>query len=178
MKFFDRENAYLGRSTGTPKAVRMVKVSPLRLAPPGLGSAAVLDGPENEACVLRTVAVQQPETKGTFLFEFVEDRGAWVGKYARAAKPWSAVTAEWLAAAWEVAAETLRRHLSGTAQPQDVRCAECGRVVPVPADAPGPVAEVLCGTEHVLTFGGEKAAVVAASGAVTWALVRGERRST
>ena len=146
----------------------MVKVSPLHLAPPSLGAAAVLDGPESEARVLRTVAVQQTETEDAFLFEFIEERGKWVGKYARAAKPWTAVTAEWLAAAWEVAAEALRRHLAGSAQPQDVRCAECSRVVPVPADAPGPVVDVLCGTEHALTFASGPAAVVDAGGAVQW----------
>ena len=158
--------------SGTPKAVRMVKVSPIRLAPPSLSTSAVLDGPENEVRTLRTVAVQQPETEGAFLFEFVEDRGEWVGKYARAAKPWTSVTAEWLAAAWEVAAEALRRDLSGSEQAQEVRCLDCQRVVPVPAGAPGPVVEVLCGTEHALTFGGEKVAVVDAAGAVTWALIR------
>lgn len=153
-----------------PKVVGMVKVSPRSLALPKVEDATVLESPENEARILQTVAVGTSDG-GAYLFEFVEENGGWVGHNSRSAKPWAMVSAEWLTAAWEVAAEALRRHLSGTAQPQDVRCGECGRVVPVPAGAPGSVVEVLCGTEHVLTFGGAKAAVVDASGAATWALI-------
>jgi hypothetical protein len=118
------------------------------------------------------MSVAVPLADGSVVFEFALTDGVWVGEHARTVRPWTAVTAEWLAAAWEVAAEALRRNLAGSAQPQDVRCGECGRVVPVPEDAPGAVVEVLCGTEHVLTFGGEKAAVVDAAGVATWALVK------
>ena len=145
----------------------MVKVSPRRLAPPKHESASVLD-PASDAVLSVVVA----KTDGSFVFEFTLHGADWVGLDARAVKPWAVVTAEWLTAAWEVAAEALRRNLAGSAQPQDVRCGECGRVVPVPEDAPGAVVEVLCGTEHVLTFGSEKAAVVDAAGATTWALVK------
>jgi ribosomal protein S27E len=169
LKFSSNEYEYLGRSAGTPKAVRMVKVSPRRLASPKAEDAVVLD-PVSDDAPSYLVSVARPD--GGYVFEFIREGQDLVGRDARSAKPWAVVTDEWLAAAWGCAAEALRRHLSGSAQPQNVRCGECGRVIPVPAEAPSPVAEVLCGTKHVLTFGGEKAAVVAASGAVTWALVQ------
>ena len=114
----------------------MVKVSPRRLAPPKHESASVLD-PASDAVLSVVVA----KTDGSFVFEFTLHGADWVGLDARAVKPWAVVTAEWLTAAWEVAAEALRRNLAGSAQPQDVRCGECGRVVPVPEDAPGAVVE-------------------------------------
>jgi hypothetical protein len=125
----------------------MVKVSPRRLAPPRAEDASVMD-PASDAVMSVAVA----KVDGCFVFEFALRGADWVGQDARAVKPWAAVTAEWLGQAWEVAAEALRRHLSGTAQPADVRCGGCGWVVTVPDDAPGPVVEVLCGTDHALVF--------------------------
>lgn len=145
----------------------MVKVSPRRMAPPKLEDASVLDSPKNEGRALQTVAVGYSDG-GAYLFEFVAEGGDWVGHNARSAKPWAMVSAEWLAAAWEVAAEALRRKLSAGAADATARCVDCGRVVPVPEGAPGPVIEVLCGTEHALTFASGPAAVVDAGGGVQW----------
>lgn len=144
----------------------MVKVSPRRLSPPKVEDTSVLESSDNEARVFQTVAVGTSDG-GAYLFEFVEEDGGWVGHNARAAKPWAMVSAEWLTAAWEVAAEALRRNL-GVGPDATVRCVECGRVVPVPNGAPGPVVEVLCGTEHALTFASGPSAVVDAAGAIQW----------
>ena len=140
----------------------MVKVSPRRLAPPKVEDASVLESTENEARVLQTVAVGTSDG-GAYLFEFVEEDGDWVGHNSRSAKPWAMVSAEWLAAAWEVAAEALRRKL-GPGPDATARCQECGHVVPVPSGALGTVIEVLCGTEHALVFASGPAAVINAAG--------------